>query len=60
MIFQPDYIEKYLIKYAPEHLNGYQEGWLHFDEIEFGDHKIIHVFSEENQERELVGTITKW
>lgn len=50
-------VKNFIAEKFPFHLGGYNEGWLHFKEINFHNHKFIHIFSEENGVREIIGTL---
>lgn len=47
----------FIARNYPEHLNGNDQGWLYFEEIMYYNHKFIHIYSKENNKKEIVGTV---
>ncbi|MFW6282027.1 MAG: hypothetical protein ACOC1O_04460 [bacterium] len=50
-------IRNFIAEKYPFHLGGYEEGWLHYKKIVWNNHTFIHIFSEENDIKEIVGTV---
>ena len=40
-----DKFQRWLQKVAPEHIGGYNEGWLTIDSIEHNGHYFHHIYS---------------
>jgi hypothetical protein len=53
-----NFIEKYLQKHHPEHLGGYQEGWLEERIIQVTPYnQFLQLFTWENGKAEIICTI---
>jgi hypothetical protein len=51
-----DCVYKYLENNCPNHLGGYQNGWLETEDIYFDCHKFIHIYSD----NKIIGTVVLW
>jgi len=50
-------IKNFIAKKRPQHLNGFKNGWLHYIYLYHFNKKIIHIYPEEDEEKEFLGSV---
>lgn len=51
-----DLVYKWLEEYYPEHIGGYQNGWLDINKIKISGHMFYQVYSG----GKFLGTVLEW
>lgn len=52
-------IEKHLAEVAPEHLEGFKNGWLYIEEHELYEYKFFNIYSKEGSGIKLIAVYRK-